>query len=74
MNVLHPAGCELGMSGGEEVVVGRRLRSRRIVGEIVWAGKVLGLVPREGKIESAEVEPRSVGRGGGERSRDSARD
>lgn len=47
MNVLHPAGCELGMSGGEEIVVGRRLRSRQIVGEIVWAGKVLGLASRE---------------------------
>jgi hypothetical protein len=57
MNVLHPAGCELGCREVRRFVVGRRLRSRRIVGEIVWAGKVLGLAAREGKITSAEVEP-----------------
>lgn len=48
MNVLHPAGVVLEMSGGEVVVVVGGGHDEN-VGEIVWAGKVLGLAAREGK-------------------------
>lgn len=46
MNVLHPAGVVLSLTKGE-AVLGRR---RGLFREILWEGKVLGLVAREGHL------------------------